>query len=56
MVKICNYSTLYFNINSLYNIQNLKKNIISKKKGNKYVLGKYLNAYESYLRQYGLIQ
>ena len=56
LVKICENSTLCSNFNSFYNAQNLTKTYSSKSKGENYFLQKYLSAYETYLRQYGLIQ
>ena len=56
MVNFCEYSTLYFDFSSFYNTQNLTKTYSPKSKGDKYFQGKYLNAYEAYLRQYGLVQ
>ena len=54
--KDCKYSTLYFKVSSFYNTQNLRKTYSPKSKGDKYFPGKYLNTYEAYLRQYGLMQ
>ena len=56
LVKIYENSTLCSNFNSFYNAQNLTKTYSSKSKGENYFLQKYLSAYETYLRQYGLIQ